>query len=89
MCGRCTASLSYGKKSYRAFKGSRCDECGFEPKNPCQLDVDHINCDKNDNRPENLRTLCANCHRLKTLRDHDAGLIMGKPREANGRFLRR
>jgi 5-methylcytosine-specific restriction endonuclease McrA len=32
----------------------------------CQLDVDHIDGDHDNNDPENLQTLCANCHRLKT-----------------------
>ncbi len=74
LCGRC-AKAQFGRDKFKLFKGPRCDACGFEPVNLCQLDVDHINCDRSDNRPENLQTLCANCHRLKTLKDHDAGLI--------------
>jgi hypothetical protein len=43
-----------------------CEECGFVPIHPCQLDVDHMDGDKKNNNIENLKTLCANCHRLKT-----------------------
>lgn len=45
-----------------------CGRCGFIAENKCQLDVDHIDGDKNNSDPSNLQTLCANCHRLKTLR---------------------
>lgn len=40
--------------------------CGFVPTNMCQLDVDHIDGNHINNTPDNLQTLCANCHRLKT-----------------------
>ena len=53
-------------KIYQDYKGDYCVECGFIPQHKCQLDVDHINGDGTDHRPENLQTLCANCHRLKT-----------------------
>ena len=45
--------------------------CGFKALDPVQLDVDHINGISSDNRPENLQTLCANCHRLKTKQSGD------------------
>lgn len=45
--------------------------CGFVPVDECQLDVDHINGDHSDNSIENLQTLCANCHRLKTKLNED------------------
>ena len=43
-----------------------CSKCGFEAVHACQMDIDHINGDHDDNRAENRQTLCANCHRLKT-----------------------
>lgn len=46
-----------------------CECCGFIPEDMCQLDVDHIDGDHQNNCVTNLQTLCANCHRLKTKRE--------------------
>lgn len=54
------------RRYYRRFLKAACEFCGFKPIHICQLDVDHKNGNKSDNSEENLQTLCANCHRLKT-----------------------
>ena len=60
-----------GYKVYKAYKSSVCCLCGFLPVHTCQLDVDHKDGNPNNNDPANLQTLCANCHRLKTLVNRD------------------
>lgn len=66
--------LKFPKKVhiYRLQKKELCEECGFKPIHPCQLDVDHIDGDHTNNEPSNLKTLCANCHRLKTFLAEDS-----------------
>lgn len=59
------------KYKYKYHKGDRCEDCGFIPKHKCQLDVDHIDGNHSNNNPDNFRTLCANCHRLKTFLQKD------------------
>jgi hypothetical protein len=57
------------KLKTRLFKASilenKCSECGLLPEwngKPISLQMDHINGDHHDNRLENLRILCPNCH---------------------------
>jgi 5-methylcytosine-specific restriction endonuclease McrA len=77
ICGiNLVTSVGYGKYRNRCFscykkpwillRKKYCESCGFIPMHLCQLDVDHIDGDKKNNKLDNLRTLCANCHRLKT-----------------------
>lgn len=67
--GRAISSSDLKKKLLDAgriqLKCSRV-ECGIEDWFGSQsiFDLDHINGNRHDNRIENLRVLCANCHRL-------------------------
>lgn len=56
---------------YRKKRDLTCDICGFKAEHHCQLDVDHIDGNHDNNDPSNHQILCANCHRLKTLRNKD------------------
>lgn len=59
----CTACR---RKPWTRHKKDKCEFCGFIPAHNCQLDVDHVDGNKDNNDLSNLMTLCANCHRLKT-----------------------
>lgn len=48
-----------------------CECCSFQAEHLCQLDVDHIDGNHDNNSHENLQTLCSNCHRLKTWKNKD------------------
>lgn len=65
-CAGCRRKLNKNKFKYKLYKKDKCDFCGFIPIDQCQLDVDHIDGNHKNNNPDNLQTLCANCHRLKT-----------------------
>ena len=65
--------------SYQSFKLKKrlfnedlkkqfCEECNWSTRSEdgyLPLELDHINGDRHDNRLENLRILCPNCHSLK------------------------
>ena len=52
------------RKRLRKLLQDRCERCGFVPEQPIQLAGHHKNGRPNDNRPENVATVCHNCHSL-------------------------
>lgn len=55
----------------KALRKDNCEICNFVPIHIGQLDLDHIDGNKLNYAEDNLQTLCANCHRLKTIMNGD------------------
>ena len=71
ICIVCRDVMKRHKELNFYIKTHSCEKCGFIALNSCQLDIDHIDGNSKNNSVENLQTLCANCHRLKTYLNQD------------------
>ena len=45
-------------------KKNSCEKCGYKSKHEEQFNVFHLDGDLNNCRPNNLKTICANCQRI-------------------------
>ena len=74
-----TMSLSKFVKHYLyETRGTACSICSWDERHPIDgsilTEIDHINGDASDTRPENLRILCPNCHSMTpTFRGRNRG----------------
>jgi cytochrome c553 len=71
LCTMCHKNQGQEQYRYRLNKKSYCELCGFKAKHRVQLDVDHKDGNHSNNSEDNLQTICANCHRLKTVLSGD------------------
>jgi 5-methylcytosine-specific restriction endonuclease McrA len=65
--------------------GEQCSQCGWACRHAktgrVPIQVDHVDGDPYNHRPENLRLLCPNCH---SLTDTYGGLNSGRGRKERG-----
>lgn len=63
-CNDCHRAHYDVRYKHMREKRSSCDSCGFIAQDLCQLDLVYMDGNTRNRRLANLRTLCANCHRL-------------------------
>jgi hypothetical protein len=66
-----TCRTCRGRYRYSIQKKDHCEQCGFVAVVSAQLEIDHADGNNDNNDRSNLRTLCCNCHALKSYRAQD------------------
>lgn len=81
ICTMCHKNRGQKQYKYRINKKTYCEMCGFIAIHRVQLDVDHIDGNHQNSEQTNLQTICANCHRLKTVMSGDHNGIAFIPKD--------
>jgi hypothetical protein len=66
-CDHCSRGRGPGVPGWKRAgykKKDQCDKCGFKSKNSEVFNVFYVDGDLTNNRPNNLKTICANCQRV-------------------------
>jgi len=66
-CDHCSRGRGNGTPGWKRAgykKKDQCDKCGFKSKSLEIFNVFYVDGDLNNNRPNNLKTICANCQRV-------------------------
>jgi len=66
-CDHCSRGRGNGTPGWKRSgykKKDQCDKCGFKSKNPEIFNVFYVDGNLTNNRPNNLKTICANCQRV-------------------------
>jgi hypothetical protein len=76
-CSDCAKAIYSDKHKHILDKKLTCEQCKFEAKDKCQLDLVYKDLDKTNKSTSNLLTLCANCSRLyhKNLRSEKKSIL--------------
>ncbi len=93
VAGRWTSTQALKQRLLRAgLKQPACEMCGWAQRSAdgrLPLELDHINGERDDNRLENLRVLCPNCHSLQpTHRGSNKRRGVGRERAWRNRYTR-
>lgn len=74
-CWRCNRKVKgkadRKKELHRKNKKGLCEQCGFVPIHSKQLDIHHKDGNHFNDVPENMETICANCHRLEHIQTYE------------------
>lgn len=66
--GKARQLSNFVRKYLHDTRGTACEECGWDKKHPIDgavlTEIDHIDGNAENCRPENLRILCPNCHAM-------------------------
>lgn len=66
--GEAKQICSYVRKYLHDTRGTACEECGWDKRHPVDgsvlTEIDHIDGDAGNNKLDNLKILCPNCHAM-------------------------
>lgn len=69
--------------------GGRCEKCAYKPPNTLELELDHIRAISAGGRPfdpANVRLLCRDCHKRKSVESGDYARTSNPRSEIYARF---